>query len=118
MTTCPGHFGHITLAKPVFHVCFMAKIVKIMRCVCFYCSRHLIDPDDSKIRDIISKTGKSKRLDCIYDLTRKRKICPTNTEEPKQDNGGCGRYQPKLLKTGQVEITAELVKIHQKKRYC
>lgn len=44
MTTCPGHFGHINLTKPVFHVCFMTKIVKIMRCICFYCSRLLIDP--------------------------------------------------------------------------
>ena len=43
MNTCPGHFGHISLTKPVFHVCFMTKIVKIMRCVCFYCSRLLID---------------------------------------------------------------------------
>ena len=44
MTTCPGHFGHITLTKPVFHVSFMTKIIKIMRCVCFFCSRLLIDP--------------------------------------------------------------------------
>lgn len=44
MSTCPGHFGHIELAKPVFHVGYLAKIVKILRCVCYYCSRLLIDP--------------------------------------------------------------------------
>lgn len=44
MTTCPGHFGHIELAKPVFHVGFLTKTVKILRCVCFYCSKLLIDP--------------------------------------------------------------------------
>ena len=43
MTNCPGHFGHIELAKPVFHVGFLSKTVKILRCVCFYCSRLLID---------------------------------------------------------------------------
>ena len=43
MTNCPGHFGHIELAKPVFHVGFLSKTVKILRCVCYYCSRLLID---------------------------------------------------------------------------
>ena len=40
---CPGHFGHIELAKPVFNVNFLTKTVKIMRCVCFYCSKLLVD---------------------------------------------------------------------------
>lgn len=44
MTSCPGHFGHIELAKPVFHVGYLTKTIKILRCVCFYCSRLLIDP--------------------------------------------------------------------------
>ena len=44
MTSCPGHFGHIELAKPVFHVGYLTKSIKILRCVCFYCSRLLIDP--------------------------------------------------------------------------
>ena len=44
MTSCPGHFGHIELAKPVFHVGYLTKSIKILRCVCFYCSRLLVDP--------------------------------------------------------------------------
>ena len=43
MTTCPGHFGHIELVKPVFHVGFLRKTIMILRCVCYYCSRLLID---------------------------------------------------------------------------
>lgn len=57
MTECPGHFGHIVLAKPVFHVGsplfaskpsltpssvsvgFIAKIKKVLETVCFYCSK-------------------------------------------------------------------------------
>jgi DNA-directed RNA polymerase II subunit RPB1 len=42
--TCPGHFGHIELAKPVFHVGFLTKTIKIIRCVCFYCSKLLVSP--------------------------------------------------------------------------
>lgn len=45
MTECPGHFGHIELAKPVFHIGFLAKkTIKILRCVCFYCSKLLVSP--------------------------------------------------------------------------
>ena len=40
---CPGHFGHIELAKPVFHVGFLTKCVKMLRCVCFFCSKLKVD---------------------------------------------------------------------------
>ncbi|KAF8793197.1 DNA-directed RNA polymerase II subunit RPB1 like protein [Argiope bruennichi] len=32
MATCPGHFGHIELAKPVFHVGFLKKILNFWEC--------------------------------------------------------------------------------------
>ena len=41
--SCPGHFGHIELAKPVFHVPFLTKTIKIIRSVCFFCSKMLVD---------------------------------------------------------------------------
>ena len=43
LSECPGHFGHIELAKPVFHVGFMKTVVSVMRCVCFNCSKILLD---------------------------------------------------------------------------
>lgn len=49
MSECPGHFGHIDLAKPVFHVGFVTKTLKILRCVCFYCSKLLVSPVSTKI---------------------------------------------------------------------
>ena len=30
---CPGYFGHLELAKPVYHVGFMTVILKVLRCV-------------------------------------------------------------------------------------
>ena len=48
-TECPGHFGHIDLAKPVFHVGFITKTIKILRCVCFYCSKLLVSPVSTKM---------------------------------------------------------------------
>ena len=40
---CPGHFGHLELARPVFHVGWLATTIKVMRCFCYFCSRLLID---------------------------------------------------------------------------
>ncbi|KAM0677143.1 DNA-directed RNA polymerase II core subunit rpo21 [Binucleata daphniae] len=35
---CQGHFGHIELTKPVFHIGYINKIKKVLECICFYCS--------------------------------------------------------------------------------
>ena len=62
MSECPGHFGHIELAVPVFHVgaCmdrqihtrfhplnsltgFMTKIKKLLETVCHNCGKILVD---------------------------------------------------------------------------
>ena len=40
---CPGHFGHLELAVPVYHIGFLDIINKILRCVCYNCSRLLVD---------------------------------------------------------------------------
>ena len=56
MSECPGHFGHIELARPVFHpgmsLCdsstvvsdalrtgFIVKVKKILECICVNCGR-------------------------------------------------------------------------------
>lgn len=60
MAECPGHFGHIELARPVFHpgeshslliragcgdtkLCcrkgFLVKVKKILECICINCGR-------------------------------------------------------------------------------
>ena len=44
MGECPGHFGHVELARPVFHISFMTKVVKLLRCVCFQCAKLLVSP--------------------------------------------------------------------------
>ena len=31
---CPGHFGHIELAEPVFHFGFLEHLKNILQCVC------------------------------------------------------------------------------------
>ena len=53
MVDCPGHFGHIDLAKPVYHPGLIDAVRKVLKVVCFNCSRLLIDDPNEKI--IIAK---------------------------------------------------------------
>ena len=39
----PGYFGHIELAKPVFHCGFITTVIKVLRCVSYHSSKLLID---------------------------------------------------------------------------
>lgn len=77
MVECPGHFGHIELAKPVFHIGFLNKSIKVLRCFCFYCSKLLISPSNPKIKEIVSETkgNPRKRLTHVYDLCKGKNIC-------------------------------------------
>lgn len=56
MSECCGHFAHIELVKPVFHVGthkfldiifglvgFITKVKKILECVCYFCSKLKVD---------------------------------------------------------------------------
>ncbi|XP_072390152.1 LOW QUALITY PROTEIN: DNA-directed RNA polymerase II subunit RPB1 [Diabrotica undecimpunctata] len=118
MTECPGHFGHIELAKPVFHVGFVTKTIKILRCVCFFCSKLLVSPNNPKIKEVVmkSKGQPRKRLAFVYDLCKGKNICEggdemdvgKETEDPnkKAGHGGCGRYQPNIRRAG-LDLTAE-----------
>jgi DNA-directed RNA polymerase subunit A' len=43
---CPGHFGHIELARPVIHVGFGKLIYKALRATCRKCSRLLLKEEE------------------------------------------------------------------------
>ena len=61
---CPGHFGHITLARPVYLYQFFDVIEKLCNCICLNCSTPLAEsnPDSppgmgrfKEVRDILTK---------------------------------------------------------------
>jgi DNA-directed RNA polymerase II subunit RPB1 len=50
---CPGHFGHIQLARPVYLYQFLDPIQKILQIVCMNCSNpYLTDADLEKIESM------------------------------------------------------------------
>jgi DNA-directed RNA polymerase II subunit RPB1 len=88
-TFCPGHFGHINLARPVFYIQFFDTVKKLMKCVCWRCSKLLLDPDSEQVRAILNKKySRQKRWEQLYKLCSKVKRC--GQENPD----GCGAKQP------------------------
>ena len=108
---CPGHFGHIVLAKPVFHAMFFDIVKKILNCVCYKCSKCLISPDTqhkdfkNDMAKILMIKNNQKRWEAYYKLcntTTKLKACGDD------DVVGCGAIQPtKYQKENAMKIIAE-----------
>ncbi|CAF0829448.1 unnamed protein product, partial [Didymodactylos carnosus] len=107
---CPGHFGHIELTKPVFHVGYLKKTVKILRCICFYCSKLRRNLQHAKIQKIlqITKNQPRKRLELIYNACKNYRCCNIEARESieGQEINGCGREQPKIQHSG-LTLTIE-----------
>jgi DNA-directed RNA polymerase II subunit RPB1 len=83
----PGYFGHIELARPVFFIQHLKEIMKIARCVCFKCSKLLINKSQHQH---ISEKSAEERWDYVSGIAAKKKIkrCGQETED------GCGCKQP------------------------
>ena len=95
----PGYFGHIELARPVFYVQYLSTIQKILRCVCFKCSKLLISKEKYKQE---LKTQTQARWKYVSELCKGIKRCGEDTED------GCGCLQPKKIKKeGMSSLFAE-----------
>ncbi|KAL8233022.1 hypothetical protein R6Q57_002800 [Mikania cordata] len=57
---CPGHFGYMKLALPVYNVGYLSHIVDILKCICKFCSRILL-PEEERV-DFMKKM-KNPKLD-------------------------------------------------------
>jgi DNA-directed RNA polymerase II subunit RPB1 len=95
----PGYFGHIELARPVFYIQYLSTILKILRCVCFKCSKLLISKQ--KYRQALKLIGEA-RWKYVFSLASKIRRCGEDTED------GCGCLQAnKIRKEGLSSIFAE-----------
>jgi len=60
INNCPGHFGHIKLAEPVYHIGFLKIVKKILECVCFKCARFRILETDYRYKKLLKCKDKFK----------------------------------------------------------
>jgi DNA-directed RNA polymerase II subunit RPB1 len=96
--SCPGHFGHYRLARPVYYIQFMSTIMNVLKCVCIRCSKLLIDKDIHTT--LKNKKGESRWRE-ILTLCGKVGRCGQETED------GCGALKPyKFTREGIARIVA------------
>lgn len=102
-TFCPGHFGHIVLAKPVFYIQFFDTVKKLLKCVCFRCSKLLVNPESDAVKAIMNKKlSRQKRWELMYKLASKVKRCGQETMD------GCNAKQPdKIYRDTIVKVVME-----------
>ena len=94
----PGYFGHIELARPVFHVQHIKEIIKISKMVCYKCSKLLINKNQ---HTHILNYPAEKRWQYVSNLRGNITRCGECTDD------GCGCLQPKLKKEGLATLVGE-----------
>jgi DNA-directed RNA polymerase II subunit RPB1 len=85
----PGYFGHIELARPIFYVQYLNTIMKILRCVCFKCSKLLMSKERHKH---VLEMSSEARWNFVFSNASKISRCGEETSD------GCGCKQPKRIK--------------------
>ncbi|KAH9466080.1 hypothetical protein MJO29_007760 [Puccinia striiformis f. sp. tritici] len=116
MSTCPGHFAHIELARAVYHVGFLNRVKKILESVCVQCAKLKSDVATDPALELIARRIKDpkKRFAAVHQLCRGKNICEADPGDDKADNpdepipddqapkghGGCGHAQPQIRKEG------------------
>ena len=95
----PGYFGHVELARPVFFIQYLSTVQKVLRCVCFKCSKLLVSKEKYSQA---WKMPNDARWKYVFPLANKVKRCGEDTED------GCGCLQPnKIKKEGLASLFAE-----------
>jgi DNA-directed RNA polymerase subunit A' len=81
---CPGHFGHIELAKPVIHVGYTRLIRKLLRVTCRSCSHILLSPDE--ITKILGPVEQRTNEKISEKDIKKERVCPHCGEQQLKIN--------------------------------
>ena len=103
---CVGHFGHVILAEPVFHVGYLKKfLIKILSCICIRCSKLLIHKSDREIEEMIKNNKGKDRMSEIRNAVKNVAFC-------SKAHFGCGAPVSKIKLeqkgTGAITLYSEI----------
>ena len=124
--TCPGHFGHIELAEPIYHPFCDTVILRILNVICHNCGKLLLDPQNpkniSKWNELLNIKSASDRIALLVEMSANEKVCSKegdgndffggilgrNLLEPDQNTDhyiptGCGATHLKVVKDNSSE---------------
>ena len=72
LTECHGHFGHIKLALPVFHIGYFKNIITILQSVCKCCGNILLS--ETHRRQFLNELKKTGTIDNLKKMSILKKI--------------------------------------------
>lgn len=96
-TFCPGHFGHIEMAQPVFYYQYMNFIKKILQCVCIRCSKLMYAADSPDMQNIIRRSQRLNRWNNVHKLCSKINVCG------QHNPCGCGARNPDKITKNSIK---------------
>jgi len=99
---CPGHFGHIEMARPIFYVQFILQIVQVLKIICIRCSKILINKKSPFVKNLLKTTKCEERLDLLINKIKTKDCgCSVDSNEDMEthlyNNNGCGAKQPSKI---------------------
>lgn len=104
ITECPGHYGHIKLASPVFNWGYINSVKNILSCICLQSGKLLVPREVILNSQIVLSRNPKHRFHTIRELCQSVKVSPHS-----------GIPVPKLTTTevrksvGKIYIVAEYV---------
>lgn len=117
---CPGHFGHVELARPVIHIKYVPIILSVLRSICRDCGRVLI-PDNriaelsEKLAQAEAEGGLDRRRSMIKEIIaelRSNMKCPhCNAEQKTVSLEKPSTFLEDGKKLTSIEVRARLEKI-------
>ena len=87
---CPGHFGHITLARPVYLYQFLETTQKILQIVCLNCSNPYLATEE--LEKIEKTSAGIDRFNAVRERTTEYKL------KELKESSSCPRCQTPILK--------------------
>lgn len=81
LASCHGHFGHVRLALPVFHVGYFKAIILVLQCICKNCAAVLLDEHTKRAfladlrRPNIDNLRRMKILKKVVEQCKKQRRC-------------------------------------------
>ncbi|KAG1671615.1 hypothetical protein FOA52_006846 [Chlamydomonas sp. UWO 241] len=71
---CPGYFGHIELAKPMYHCGFIKTVIRVLRCVSYHTSKLLADRADPKFIQGLRIRDPERRLRHLVGMCASKRV--------------------------------------------
>lgn len=108
LTDCIGHFGHIVLAKHVYHMGYLKYVKNILSCICLKCSKLLIHKNEEEIADMLKHRTPKERFNEIKNAVKNVSVC-------QRPGYSCGapvtkiKIDEKKKSSGIINITSETI---------